>query len=113
MVGAFTLTFERLRDNWAQLMWEAGDERRELVSHQLALHKKAMEEGTKSPYFDWFTALVVELVYTTDLKSVALMGLRVQLSLKALALAKSEVRSTLTQRAQQEPPNCNYNHAFK
>ena len=35
-------------------------------------------------------ALVVELVYTTDLKSVALMGLRVQLSLKALALAKSE-----------------------
>ena len=52
MVGAITLTIERLRDNWAQLMWEASDERRELVSHQLALHKKAMEEGTKSPYFD-------------------------------------------------------------
>ena len=50
-MGIQTL-IERLRDNWAQLMWEAGDERRELVSHQLALHKKAMEEGTKSPYFD-------------------------------------------------------------
>ena len=33
---------------------------------------------------------MVELVYTTHLKCVALMGLRVQLSLKALALAKSE-----------------------
>ena len=52
MVGANMLIIERLRDWWDQLMWEAGDERRELVSHQLALHKKAMEEGTKSPYFD-------------------------------------------------------------
>ena len=92
-MGIQTL-IERLRDNWDQLMWEAGDEHRELVSHQLALHKKAMEEGTKSPYFDWFTALVVELVYTRRLKRRALTGLRVQLSLKALALAKVKVAPT-------------------
>ena len=47
-----TLIIERLRDNWAQLMWEAGDERRELVRQRLALHTKAMKENTKSPYFD-------------------------------------------------------------
>ena len=53
MVEAIQLWFERIRDNWDQLMWEAGDEHRELVRERLALHTKAMKENTKSPYFDY------------------------------------------------------------
>ena len=46
------LIFVRLRDEWELLEWKASDEYREMVKERLALHKQAMIDGTKSPYFD-------------------------------------------------------------
>ena len=45
-------TIERLRDEWDLLLWRSSDEYREMVIERLALHKQAMKDGTKSPYFD-------------------------------------------------------------
>lgn len=45
-------TIERLRDEWDLLLWRSSDEYREMVTERLALHKQAMLDGTKSPYFD-------------------------------------------------------------
>ena len=52
MVGDITLIIERWRDEWELLQWKSSDEYREMVQERLALHTKAMKEGTKSPYFD-------------------------------------------------------------
>ena len=52
---------EQLRDEWDLLLWRSSDEYREMVTERLALHKQAMLDGTKSPYFDqpewwnWYT----------------------------------------------------------
>ena len=43
---------ERCRDNWDFLLWRSSPECREMISERLALHKQAMIDGTKSPYFD-------------------------------------------------------------
>ena len=45
-------TIERWRDEWDLLVWRSSDEYREMVTERLALHKQAMKDGTKSPYFD-------------------------------------------------------------
>ena len=52
MVGDITLIIEQWRDEWELLQWKSSDEYREMVQERLALHTKAMKEGTKSPYFD-------------------------------------------------------------
>ena len=52
MVEAIQLWIERLRDDWDLLVWRSSDECREMIHERLALHDKAMKDGTKSPYFN-------------------------------------------------------------
>ena len=52
MAGDITLIIERWRDNWDFLLWRSSPECREMISERLALHKQAMIDGSKSPYFD-------------------------------------------------------------
>ena len=51
-IQTIKLQIERLRDYWSNLMWISSPEYREMIHEQLALHKQAMKDGTKSPYFD-------------------------------------------------------------
>ena len=46
------LIFARLRDEWDNLLWKSSIDYREMVTERLELHKQAMLDGTKSPYFD-------------------------------------------------------------
>ena len=53
MVGAITLTIERLRDEWDLLLWRSSEENRELVRARLKQHEESMKDPSiKSPYFD-------------------------------------------------------------
>ena len=52
VIQTFKTQIERLRDEWDLLLWKVSDEYREMVQERLALHKQAMIDGTKSPYFD-------------------------------------------------------------
>ena len=52
MVGAITLTIERLRDWWDELLWRSSPECREIIHARLLEHDEAMKNGGKSPYFD-------------------------------------------------------------
>ena len=52
VIQTFKTQIERLRDEWDLLLWKVSDEYREMVTERLVLHKQAMIDGTKSPYFD-------------------------------------------------------------
>ena len=52
MVGTIQLWIERLRDEWDTLLWRSSPDCREMITERLVLHKQAMKDGTKSPYFD-------------------------------------------------------------
>ena len=52
MAGEIILIFEELRDWWDLQIWRSSPECREMIAERLALHNKAMKDGTKSPYFD-------------------------------------------------------------
>ena len=52
MINQLRNILERLRDEWDLLLWKVSDEYREMVTERLVLHKQAMIDGTKSPYFD-------------------------------------------------------------
>ena len=52
MINQLRNAFEQLRDEWDLFMWRSSSDYREMVQERLELHKKAMINGTKSPYFD-------------------------------------------------------------
>ena len=53
MVGAITLTIERLRDEWDLLLWKSSEENRELVRARLKQHEESRKvPSIKSPYFN-------------------------------------------------------------
>ena len=46
-------TIQTIKAWWDEQLWLASDEHRELVKHHLALHQRAMQDGScKSPYFE-------------------------------------------------------------
>ena len=52
MINQLRNALERLRDEWDLLIWRSSSDYREMVQERLTLHKQAMIDGTKSPYFD-------------------------------------------------------------
>ena len=52
VIQTFKTQIERLRDEWDLLIWRSSSDYREMVQERLTLHKQAMIDGTKSPYFD-------------------------------------------------------------
>jgi len=46
----FALLREELIDYWDKCMWDASEERREMIEARINAHERSMKEGYQSPY---------------------------------------------------------------